>query len=76
MTVATSADGSAAKRPAAAPMGKPKRANVRSVVEVRSSSAGGERANNGGEADEVRSATAATVDAGAAMTLLAARLSA
>ncbi len=69
MTVATSADGSAAE------MGKPRRSAVRSAVGVRSL-AGEERANNGGEADEARSAAAATVDAGAAVTLLAARLSA
>ena len=74
MTVATSADGSAAERPAA-PMGKPKRSNVRLAVGMRSL-AGGERANNGGEADEARAAAAATVDVGAAVTLLAARLSA
>ncbi len=74
--VATSADGSAAERPAA-PMGKPKRSNVRSAVGV-SILVGGERVNNGGEADKARSAAAAaaaaTVDA-AAMALLAARLS-
>jgi hypothetical protein len=73
VTVSTSADGSAAERPAA-PMGKPKRVNVRSAVGVRVL-VDGERANNGGEADEARSATAATVDS-AAITLLAARLSA
>ena len=52
VTVATSADGSAAERPAA-PMGKPKRSNVRSAVGVRIL-VGGERANDGGEADEAR----------------------
>ena len=52
MTVATAADGSAAERPAA-PMGKPKRSNVRSAVGVRIL-VGGERANDGGEADKAR----------------------
>ncbi len=57
-TVVTVADEAVAERPAA-PMDKPKRLSVRSAVGVRIL-AGGERANNGGEADEARLAAAAT----------------
>ena len=69
VTVATLADGDVVERPAA-PVDIPRRLAVHLVVGVRIL-AGGERENNGGDANKARSVAAAAADAATAVVLAA-----